>query len=96
MSDQPLTEAEIELALSELPGWSHVDDRLERTWSFGGHLQALAAATAIGLLNEQRNHHSDLAVNYDKLTVATTTHSAGHKVSAKDIDLATAVSLLLD
>jgi 4a-hydroxytetrahydrobiopterin dehydratase len=96
MSDQPLTEAEIELALSELPGWSHVDDRLERTWSFGGHLQALAAATAIGLLNERRNHHSDLTVNYDRLTVATTTHSAGHKVSAKDIDLATAISQFLD
>jgi 4a-hydroxytetrahydrobiopterin dehydratase len=96
MSDQPLTEAEIELALSELPGWSHVGDRLERTWTFGGHLQALAAATAIGLLNERRDHHSDLTVTYDRLTVATTTHSAGHKVSAKDIDLATAISAFLD
>lgn len=96
MSDQPLTEAEIELALSELPGWSHVENRLERTWSFGGHLQALAAATAVGLLNERRDHHSDLAVNYDTLKVSTTTHSAGHRVSAKDVDLATAISEFLD
>lgn len=96
MSDQPLTEAEIELALSDLPGWSHVGDRLERSWTFGGHLQALAAATAVGFLNEQRGHHADLHVNYDRLRVSATTHSAGNKVSAKDTDLAEAVSRLLD
>jgi 4a-hydroxytetrahydrobiopterin dehydratase len=96
MSDQPLTEAEIELALSDLPGWSHVGARLENTWTFGGHLQALAAASAVGVLNEQRNHHSDLKINYDKLHVSTTTHSAGHQVSAKDVDLARAISNLLD
>ncbi|GAA2349026.1 MULTISPECIES: 4a-hydroxytetrahydrobiopterin dehydratase [Glycomyces] len=96
MSDQPLTDAEIELALSELPGWTLVGDRLEQTWTFGGHLQALAAATAVGFLNEQRGHHADLTVNYDKLRVSTTTHSAGNKVSAKDTDLARAVGELLE
>ncbi|MDA1359385.1 4a-hydroxytetrahydrobiopterin dehydratase [Glycomyces luteolus] len=95
MSDQPLTEAEIELALSDLPGWSHIGDRLEQTWTFGGHLQALAAATAVGFLNEQRDHHADLTINYNRLRVSTTTHSAGNKVSAKDTDLARAVSDLL-
>lgn len=96
MSDQPLTEAEIELALSELPGWSHVGDRLEQTWTFDGHLRALAAATAVGFLNEQRGHHADLTINYNKLRVSAATHSAGNKVSAKDTDLARAVSDLLD
>lgn len=97
MSDQPLTEAEIELALSDLPGWSHVGDRLERTWSCGGHLQALAAAVAVGHLNERQGHHADLTINYDQLRVSVTTHSAGNKVSAKDTQLARAVSdLLLD
>ncbi|RRS02159.1 4a-hydroxytetrahydrobiopterin dehydratase [Glycomyces terrestris] len=96
MSDQPLTEAEIELALSDLPGWTHARDRLECTWTFDGHLQALAAATGVGLLSERRDHHADLAINYNKLTVSVTTHSAGNKVSAKDTDLARAVSDLLD
>ncbi|GAA2165073.1 4a-hydroxytetrahydrobiopterin dehydratase [Glycomyces lechevalierae] len=91
-----MTDAEIELALSELPGWTLVGDRLEQTWTFGGHLQALAAATAVGFLNEQRGHHADLTVNYDKLRVSTTTHSAGNKVSAKDTDLARAVGELLE
>jgi 4a-hydroxytetrahydrobiopterin dehydratase len=95
MSDQPLTEAEIELALSELPGWSHVGDRLERSWTFDGHLAAVSAAAAVGWLQERRNHHADLRIQYNKLTVSTTTHSAGHKVSAKDTDLAQAVSDLL-
>ena len=96
MSDRPLTEAEIELALSDLPGWSHVGDRLEQTWTFAGHLQALAAASAVAFLNEQRNHHADLTINYNKLRVSATTHSAGNKVSAKDTDLARAVTELLE
>ncbi|WP_112141233.1 4a-hydroxytetrahydrobiopterin dehydratase [Glycomyces dulcitolivorans] len=96
MSDQPLTGAEIELALSDLPGWTHERDHLVGTWTFDGHLQALAAATGVGLLSERRNHHADLTINYDKLTVSVTTHSAGSKVSAKDTDLAAAVSALLD
>ncbi|MCH7231144.1 4a-hydroxytetrahydrobiopterin dehydratase [Glycomyces sp. L485] len=96
MSDQPMTEAEIELALSELPGWHHERDRLERSWTFDGHLAAVSAASAVGWLQEQRNHHADLTIRYNKLTVSTTTHSAGHKVSEKDTELARAVTDLLD
>ncbi|THV43542.1 4a-hydroxytetrahydrobiopterin dehydratase [Glycomyces buryatensis] len=96
MSDQPLTEAEIELALSDLPGWSHTRDKLERTWTFGGHLAAVAAASAVGWIQEQRNHHADLTIRYNKLTVSTSTHSAGNKVTAKDTELAGTVSALLD
>lgn len=96
MSDRPLTDAEIELALSDLPGWTHADDRLEREWTFDGHLPALAAATGVGLLNERGDHHADLSIRYNRLKVSTTTHSAGNKISAKDTDLAKAVSDLLD
>lgn len=96
MSDRPLTDAEIDLALSELPGWTHVDHRLEREWTFDGHLPALAAATGVGLLGEHRNHHADLTIRYNRLKVAVTTHSAGNRVSEKDTDLAEAVSDLLD
>ncbi|GAA1674739.1 4a-hydroxytetrahydrobiopterin dehydratase [Glycomyces endophyticus] len=91
-----MTGAEIELALSELPGWSHEHDHLVRTWTFDGHLQALAAATGVGLLSERRNHHADLTIAYNRLTVSVTSHSAGNKVSAKDTDLAGAVAELLD
>ncbi|GAB3646881.1 4a-hydroxytetrahydrobiopterin dehydratase [Glycomyces tarimensis] len=96
MSDKPLTGADIELALSELPGWHHESDRLERSWTFDGHLAALAAAAAVGWLQEQRNHHADLTIQYNKLTVSTTTHSAQNKVSAKDTELARAISELLE
>lgn len=96
MADQPLTEAEIELALSELPGWNHTEDRLERSWTFEGHLAAVTAATAVGWIQEQRNHHADLTIQYNRLIVSTTTHSAGHKVSEKDVELARAASVLLD
>ncbi|WP_100446014.1 4a-hydroxytetrahydrobiopterin dehydratase [Glycomyces xiaoerkulensis] len=96
MTDRALTEAEIELALSELPGWTHAGDRLEQSWTFNGHLAAVSAAAAVGWLQERRNHHADLTIRYNKLTVSTTTHSAGNKVSEKDTDLARAISEMLD
>lgn len=91
-----MTDAEIELALSDLPGWTHAGDRLEREWTFDGHFAALAAATGVGILNEQRNHHADLSVHYNRLRVSTTTHSAGNRVTDKDVDLAEAITGLLD
>jgi 4a-hydroxytetrahydrobiopterin dehydratase len=95
MTDAPLTEAEIELALSDLPGWNHVGDRLERSWTFQGHLAAIAAASAVGWLQERRNHHADLTIRYNRLGVSTTTHSAGHKISEKDVELAREISAIL-
>ena len=96
MSDRPLTDAEIELALSELSGWAREADRLTRTWTFDGHPAALAAASAVGWVQEKRNHHADLTVSYNRLTVSATTHSAGNKVTEKDTRLAREVSDLLD
>jgi 4a-hydroxytetrahydrobiopterin dehydratase len=96
MHDQPLNEAEIELALSELPGWTHEHDQLTKTWQFGGHLAAVTAAAAVGHVQESLNHHGDLSIKYNTLTVSTTTHSAGNKVSEKDIDLARRIAELLN
>src|SRR4051794_25279492 len=40
MAPEPLTRAQIDEGLAELPGWSVTDDRIERTYAFQGHLAA--------------------------------------------------------
>ncbi|MET9296105.1 4a-hydroxytetrahydrobiopterin dehydratase [Streptomyces sp. NPDC003077] len=84
----PLTDKEIEDRLAELPGWSSAEDRLTRAYVFDGHLPAAAMVVHIAQIQEELDHHADLHLGYHELTVAVTTHSAGHKVTERDFELA--------
>ncbi|QSB04335.1 4a-hydroxytetrahydrobiopterin dehydratase [Natronoglycomyces albus] len=88
MSTQPLSQGEVELALSNLPGWHFEDNKLSAEFEFPNHLFAVAVVSAIGLFQEELNHHATLSLTYNKLIVVTTTHDAGNKVTKKDITLA--------
>ena len=43
---------------------------------------------------EQRDHHPEIFNCWNRVDIALNTHSAGGKVTAKDIDLATAIEAL--
>lgn len=88
MAAEPLSPREIEEALSELPGWTFADDRLNRTYACEGHLAAAAMVGQIARVQESLGHHADLTISYDKLKVSVNTHSAGAKVTELDTELA--------
>lgn len=88
----PLSDAEIDAALAGLPGWSREGDALVRLFKFDSYLAGVAFASAVGVLCEGMDHHPDLIINWRKVTVRFTTHDAGHKISAKDVKAAQAVS----
>ncbi|MEU6082830.1 4a-hydroxytetrahydrobiopterin dehydratase [Streptomyces sp. NPDC047108] len=88
MAPKALSPQEIEDALAELPGWAANGDRIERTYTFEGHLAAAAIVGQIARVQEALNHHADLTLSYNKLTVASSTHSAGGKVTELDLELA--------
>jgi len=90
----PLTDAQIADALTQLPGWSHADDRLTREYKFADFSEALGFIVRVGLLAEQHNHHPELFNVYNTVKVSLNTHDAGGKVTRKDIDLATAIQKL--
>lgn len=92
MSEQPLGQGEIELALSDLSGWDLKSNTIVREFEFPNHLSAVAAISTIALLQEKLNHHADITNTYNKLTVKTTTHSAGNKITKLDIELARKIS----
>ncbi|UGY94395.1 4a-hydroxytetrahydrobiopterin dehydratase [Streptomyces gobiensis] len=85
---EPLTATEIDAALAELPGWQLAGDRITRTYSFGKHLPAAAMVIHIAAIQEELNHHSDMELGYNKLTVSVNTHSVGSKVTSLDTRLA--------
>ena len=63
--------------LACLPGWTHVGDRIEKTFRFADYHQTIAFMNAVASLAHSERHHPDLGVQYDRCVVAWTTHSAG-------------------
>ena len=68
-------------------GWSEVDDALERKFEFGNFIEALAFVNRDGDLAEAENHHPDIAISYNKVTLRWWTHTAGG-ITDRDRELA--------
>lgn len=88
MAPEPLTRQQTDDALAALPGWSTDGDSITRTYSFAKHLPAAAMVVHVAAIQEELNHHSEMSLGYNKLSVTVNTHSVGGQVTAKDIELA--------
>ena len=88
-----LSEAEIAVALRELPGWTRAGPAITRTFRFAGFVEAVAFVDRLVAPAEAANHHPDLLVSYNKVQVTLTTHDAGG-LTRKDFDLAKAIDRL--
>ncbi|WP_129843192.1 4a-hydroxytetrahydrobiopterin dehydratase [Streptomyces sp. RFCAC02] len=88
MAAKPLTEQEIDRALTGLSGWTAEDGRLVRGYGMPNHLAAVALLVHIASIQEELNHHADLTVTYDRVGVSVTTHSAGGRLTDLDVRLA--------
>ncbi|MFF8593696.1 4a-hydroxytetrahydrobiopterin dehydratase [Streptomyces sp. NPDC015220] len=88
MPVEPLSYKEIEDRLAELPGWSLDGDRLTRSFRLGSHFAATAMVVHIAQVQEELNHHSDLTLGYNTVSLSVNTHSAGGAVTEKDFELA--------
>ncbi|MFF3612942.1 4a-hydroxytetrahydrobiopterin dehydratase [Streptomyces sp. NPDC002580] len=88
MAVAPLAHKEIEEGLAELPGWSLEGDRLARTYRLGSHFAATAMVVHIAQVQEELDHHSDLTLGYNTVSLSVNTHSVGGAVTALDLELA--------
>jgi 4a-hydroxytetrahydrobiopterin dehydratase len=90
----PLSQKEIEDRLAELPGWSLDGDRLTRSYRLGTHFAATAMVVHIAQVQDELDHHSDLTLGYNTVSLSVHTHSAGGAVTEKDFELARRVAEL--
>jgi 4a-hydroxytetrahydrobiopterin dehydratase len=70
--------------------WERSDDVLVRTVRREDFAQALAAVNAIGALAEAADHHPDIDIRWNTVTLRLSTHSAG---GITDLDLALAAQI---
>jgi 4a-hydroxytetrahydrobiopterin dehydratase len=79
--------------LQKLPGWELQGDAIRRTFTFGGFPDAVAFVARLAFDAEAADHHPDLTINYKRVTLTYSTHSAGG-LTVKDFDGAAAADTL--
>ena len=79
--------------MTESDGWSESEGALERTFAFKDFREALDCVNTVGELAEAENHHPDIAIHYNKVTLRWWTHTAGG-ITDRDRELAEKTSAL--
>ena len=83
------------LATVEPPaGYSLVEGALQREFLFRDFREALAFVNRVGELAEQENHHPDIAIHWNTVTLRWWTHVAD-SVTDRDYELAARSSELV-
>jgi 4a-hydroxytetrahydrobiopterin dehydratase len=82
-------------ALSELHGWSEVEDRdaIRKVYHFGSFSEAWGFMSRVALIAEKMDHHPEWFNVYNRVEVILTTHDAGG-LSERDLRLAHAIDEL--
>ena len=88
-----LDDQQVTAALAELPGWERHGDEIVRELRLGDFKAVVALVVALAFEAEAADHHPDLDIRYNRLTVRLSTHSEGG-ITGKDIELAGAVERL--
>jgi 4a-hydroxytetrahydrobiopterin dehydratase len=90
---QKLSPERLAEALAGLSGWSGSGDVIGKDFEFKSYKDGLVFACAVGYLADGMDHHPDMTVGYQRVTVALSTHDAGG-VTETDIRLATEIAAL--
>jgi 4a-hydroxytetrahydrobiopterin dehydratase len=70
--------------------WRLEGGEIVREATFADFKEAMSFVNRVADLAEARNHHPDIAVSWNKVTLRLSTHSAGG-ITAADIELAAAI-----
>ncbi|HEY7947951.1 MAG TPA: 4a-hydroxytetrahydrobiopterin dehydratase [Acidimicrobiales bacterium] len=83
----------VDAALSQGMGWTRHGDELVKVHSGHAFPDALAYVNAVGALAERVNHHPDIDIRWNRVTLRLSTHDAGGLTQA-DLDLARLIDAL--
>jgi len=88
-----LNETQIREALSGLPEWKYSAGAIRRDYQFKDFMQAMSFVNKVAERAETANHHPDIDIRYNKVTLALVSHDAGG-VTARDIRMAKQINEL--
>ena len=86
-----LSEDEISERLAAVPAWTREGDSIVHVETLAGFSAAMLYVGAVAYLAEAANHHPDITIQWNKVTLTLSTHSAGG-LTAKDFALASQIN----
>ncbi|HEX3539992.1 MAG TPA: 4a-hydroxytetrahydrobiopterin dehydratase [Acidimicrobiales bacterium] len=87
-----LTHEQVDSALGSR-AWTREGDELVKVVTRKDFAEAMQFVNAVAALAERANHHPDIAISWNRVTLRLSTHSAGGLTSL-DLDLAAAIDQL--
>ena len=82
-----LTTKQIGVHLKAVPNWSNHAQTIVRTFEFEGFLKSIAFVNRIAGKAQKSNHHPDIDIRFNKVTLTLSTHNEGG-ITEKDFSFA--------
>lgn len=79
--------------LDEHGGWHRDGESIVRSFEFGDFVEAMGFVTSVALKAEKANHHPDIDIRWNTVTLRLSTHSEGG-LTDKDTTLAGEIDAL--
>jgi 4a-hydroxytetrahydrobiopterin dehydratase len=84
---EKLTSDQIKTSLASVPDWKQQGDNITRTFQFKDFPGSIKFVNSLADVAEKSNHHPDIDIRWNKVTLALSTHDAGG-LTKKDFELA--------
>ncbi len=84
-----LTPQQIDDFLGAHPEWERDGQEIRRTFVFADFNEAMGFVTRVAMASDVADHHPDIDIRWNKVTLVLSTHDQG-ALTSKDLDLAAA------
>jgi len=89
----PLHDPDLHSALAGLPEWKLEEKAIHRVFQFRDFSGAMEFVNRVAEEAEEANHHPDITINYNRVTLSLTSHDAGG-LTKRDVAMARKISSL--
>ncbi len=72
-----LAPEEIRARLERVPGWTLDGATIHKTFRFPSFATAIAFVDKIAVIADAADHHPDITIRYDRVTLSLSTHAVG-------------------
>ncbi|MBZ5506887.1 MAG: 4a-hydroxytetrahydrobiopterin dehydratase [Acidobacteriia bacterium] len=90
-----LTDSEIQEALASLGGWQRNGIAIQRIFRFPDFKAAMQFVNKVADAAEKANHHPDIDIRYNTITMALVSHDSGG-VTQRDVRMAGTINKIAD
>ena len=88
-----LSGSDVQQRMKRLGGWTLDGDAIHKQFTFANFVEAIAFVNRLAPLAEAADHHPDILINYQRVTLTYSTHSEGG-LTEKDFEGAAAADRL--